>query len=388
MTTWTKKPFRYVLVGLIQGSASRPYEIVITEDTRDNRRWVSCNCPSYVRGRQNKNMQNFQRSCKHTIKYTLDDPEIDFSSPESQPVIEPVKEGERIPFVKPQLPARFEEGRDEKILNDANWIPTVKMDGHRALVVRQPYGTVEIFSRAGKRMTEVESVFQDLKLPVGTMLDTELCVGKEICQCDRANREGGGWDVVAHYRSSHPESLRLIVLDVLFIGGLSVMGWQYWERRGTAVDIVAEMNDSKVEMVETKPGNISTEEWLVALRQNNAEGVVFWNRNSLYRPGIRSSADMIKMKWELLSADIVIVAVLSPTEKMDQDMRRLGYGWADGVMVGIAPLTVSKEEAAGCVGKVMEVEANAILPSTALLYPRFKAWRDDKISGECEPALY
>lgn len=53
MAKWSKKPYRYTLIGLEYGSKPEPYRLVITEDTRNGRRWVSCNCPSFTRGRQN-----------------------------------------------------------------------------------------------------------------------------------------------------------------------------------------------------------------------------------------------------------------------------------------------------------------------------------------------
>ena len=436
MATWEKKPFRYVLVGLEQGSAAKPYEIVLCQDLRDNRRWVSCNCPSFTRGRQNKGLQQWERTCKHTQRgYTVDSPEIDFevkntvgAAREKQvPIVlsqrsrtvgigalvyegigmtiaEPLigsgghargpvlaewvdepEEGGRIPFQKPMLPARFEEGRDEKILNDPDWVATVKMDGHRALMVRQPYGKVEFFSRGGKRMMSVEPAFQDLGLAVGNMLDSELCVADiNACKCPDRDSQREAFESVAHFRSEHPEALKLVVLDVLFISGANITVEPYWWRRVKASDIVRHLRDDRVEMVETKPNDISTEDWLMEINERGAEGVVFWNRNSPYRPGIRSSGDMIKKKWDLQTYDVVLLGTLPPSEKMDPTHRRMSYGWADGKVIGVAPISGPAKEMEALVGQVIEVEANALLPSGCLLYPRYVRNRPDKIPVECE----
>ena len=386
MAVWKKKPFEFKLVGLEQGSAAKPYEIVVTTDLRDARKWVSCNCPSYVRGRQNKGLQQWERSCKHTQRgYTVDSPEIDFAGEVAATWIDEPEEGERIPFQKPMLPARFEEPRDVKILNDPDWVPTVKMDGHRCLVVKQFYGKVEMFSRGGRRMMSVEPAFQNLQLSKGTMLDTELVVDDlSACSCLGRDGQREAFESVAHFRSEHPEALHLAVLDVLFMEGKSVMNEPYEGRRIAASIIVREMFDNRVEMIETKPDGVSTEDWLVVINERGAEGVVFWNRNSPYRPGIRSSGDMIKKKWNLETYDVVLLGTLPPSEKMDPTHRRMSYGWADGKAVGVAPISGPAEEMEALVGQVIEVEANALLPSGCLLYPRFVRMRPDKAAEECK----
>jgi len=386
MAKWTKRPFEFTLIGLVQGSASKPYEIVRSKDLRTGgKEWVSCNCPSYVRGRQNKNMQNFQRSCKHTKKFSVNDPEIDFTDPSDERASDPeISPGGRIPFQKPQLPARWKDAYEAEVYDNSDWVATVKMDGHRALVVRQPYGKVEFFSRGGKRMMSVEPAFQDLALAVGNMLDTELVVA-DISACNCPDREGQreAFESVAHFRSEHPEALKLVVLDVLFMEGKSVMNEPYEGRRIAASIIVREMFDNRVEMVETKPKNISTENWLVEINESGAEGVVFWNRNSPYRPGIRSSTAMLKKKWgRVVDVDVVVVAVLPPTEKTPG--HRLAYGYApDLEQVGIVPgILGDPEELKRYVGQVVELKAHEVLPSGSLLYPEFVRWRE-KPASEC-----
>ena len=385
MATWMKKPFRYVLVGLEQGSAAKPYEIVVSKDLRDGRQWVSCDCPSYIRGRQNKNKRNWERSCKHTQRgYTVDSPEIEFVGEAAATWIDEPEEGGRIPFQKPQLPARWQDKYEAEVYDNPDWVATVKMDGHRALVVRQPYGKVEFFSRGGKRMMSVEPAFQDLALSVGTMIDCELTVDS-LSACDCPDREGQreAFESVAHFRSEHPEALGLVVLDVLFVDGESVMHLPYCNRRLLASATVLAAADPRVEMVETKPKAVLTEDWLVEINERGAEGVVFWNKNEPYRPGIRSSTAMLKKKWgRVIDQDVVVVAVLPPTEKTPG--HRLAYGYApDLKQVGIVPgILGDPEELEQYVGQVVELKAHEILPSGALLYPEFSRWRE-KPANEC-----
>lgn len=79
MATWMKQPFQYTLIGLEQGSAAKPYEIVRTLDPRSGRKWVSCNCLAYTRGKQNRGLEQWERTCKHIQRgYSVDSPEIDF----------------------------------------------------------------------------------------------------------------------------------------------------------------------------------------------------------------------------------------------------------------------------------------------------------------------
>jgi len=281
------------------------------------------------------------------------------------------------------LPARWSDKYEAEVFGSPDWVATVKVDGHRCLVVRQPCGTVEMFSRAGKRMMSAEKVFRNLPLAVGTMLDCELVIGDlAACQCERKNRNGG-WDVVAHFRAEHPEGLKLVVLDVMFVNGESVMDTPFANRWHLAQFIVERMDDSRVEAVETKPRDVPLDAWLAALNGRGEEGVVFKRRDSLYESGKRT-VRWLKRKWELETYDVVILRTLPPSEKMDPSHRRLAYGWADGKEVGVAPMSGQAEEMKELVGQVMEVKANAVMPSGALLYPRFVRMRPDKMPEECE----
>lgn len=384
MATWVKKPFRYVLIGLHQGSAAKPYEIVVTTDTRDDRKWVSCNCPSYIRGSKNRGLQNWERSCKHTVNYTVEDLEIDFDGgPPAQP--KPVwKQEGRIGFVKPMLPAKWEDHYAPTIFDNLKWFGTVKVDGHRCEVVKQPYGSVEMFSRGGKRMLSVEKAFQDLPLSVGTMLDCELVVGDlSACDCESRGDQRAAFEAVAHFRSEHPDALHLVVLDVLFSTGLNVMGEQYWFRWDQASAIVKALHDDRVKMVETKPLHTRTAVWLAELVSRGKEGAVFWNIDASYSPGIRSSSVMLKWKpGRTETQDVVVVGILPPTEK--GTLHRLAYGYADGKQVGVVPgVQGTPEELEQHVGEVVELSCHEVLPSGALLYPEFVRWRPDKTKEEC-----
>ena len=384
MAIWTKKPFRYVLVGLVSGSAARPYEVVVTEDTRDGRRFISCNCMSWTRGRRNKGLKNYQRSCKHTVNFTVDSPEIDFDGPLPAHIPPEVKDPTgRIGFVKPMLPARWRGKYETEVYDNPDWVATVKMDGHRCLVVKQPYGKVEFFSRGGKRMMSVEPAFQDLQLSKGIMLDTELCVRDVgICSCSRKNRKAG-FDTVAHFRAEHSSALKIVVLDVLYVNGLEVMGQQLSERIDMAANIVDKINDPRVEMVEAKPANTLTADWLRELVERGEEGCVFKRKSGPYLPGIRSSEQWLKWKPpQIPEIDVAVVGVLPPTQKTPG--YRLAYGYSNGVQVGVLPdIRGTLEEMEQHVGRVAVCRANEILPSGALLYPRFEHWHPSKMPCEC-----
>jgi len=105
--------------------------------------------------------------------------------------------------------------------------------------------------------------------------------------------------------------------------------------------------------------------------------------HTYYESGKRT-VRWLKRKWALETYDIVVLRVLPPSEKMNPTHRRLAYGWADGVEVGVAPLSGPAEEMERLVGHVMEVRANAVMPSGALLYPRYVRMRPDKSPSECE----
>lgn len=387
MTTWTKKPFSYKLVGLESGSAKKPYEIVVTTDLRDGQQWISCNCMSWTRGKQNRGVTHpSERSCKHTQRgYTINSPEIDFDGPLPVHIPPEVKDPTgRIAFVKPMLPARWDDRYEEDVFYGPDWTGTVKVDGHRCLIVKQPYGNIEAFSRGGKRMMGVEKSFRDLPLSTGTMLDTEVVVDDiTACHCEERVGQRKAFESVAHFRSDHSEALGLIVLDVLYIGGVSVMKADCQLREQKARAIVKKLDSDRVKMVEIKPRNKLTKEWLEELAARGEEGAVFKKDLSVYEPGVRSAGSWLKWKPELETHDVVILRTLPPSEKMDPTHLRLAYGWADGEEKGVAPLSGPAEEMEALVGQVMECAANAVLPSGALLYPRFVRMRE-KQPEECE----
>lgn len=54
------------VIGAVQSqSSNNVYELRFRADS-DEHRWVSCNCPSWTRGREQAGRETWERECKHT----------------------------------------------------------------------------------------------------------------------------------------------------------------------------------------------------------------------------------------------------------------------------------------------------------------------------------
>jgi hypothetical protein len=140
MASWKKAPFRYTLIGLEQGSAKKPYEVVITTDTRDGSQWVSCNCPAY-------RFSGEKRSCKHIERggYHIEMPEIDFPG-EAVPEKEAVRKAEGKwsygDLMKPGGSCKA----DGPEMTSPEWVGEEKYDGISGYLAFDAEGRMSAFS--------------------------------------------------------------------------------------------------------------------------------------------------------------------------------------------------------------------------------------------------
>lgn len=74
--SWHHAGVDYDLIGIEQSKSNpdKKYQVVIADDGAH--RWVSCNCPAFCISRKNKGLQQWERSCRHTKKYSLNSPAL------------------------------------------------------------------------------------------------------------------------------------------------------------------------------------------------------------------------------------------------------------------------------------------------------------------------
>ena len=76
VVTWSNAGTTYVLIG-VEVSRSNPnrHYKVVTATTAEHR-WVSCDCPAFTVSKKNRGKSQWERSCRHTEKYSLDSPPL------------------------------------------------------------------------------------------------------------------------------------------------------------------------------------------------------------------------------------------------------------------------------------------------------------------------
>jgi len=76
VVTWGKAGTTYVLIG-VEFSKSNPnkhYKVVRAMTAEHE--WVSCNCPAFTISKKNRGKKQWERTCRHTKKYTLNSPPL------------------------------------------------------------------------------------------------------------------------------------------------------------------------------------------------------------------------------------------------------------------------------------------------------------------------
>ena len=273
-----------------------------------------------------------------------------------------------------------------KRVRSRDWVAERKENGWRVQLIKQPSGKLQMYSSSGRRLYALERSFGKINLPLGTVFDSEAVVVRpELCDCIRLGREVG-FDATSHFLVNHPDGLEIRVFDLLVDEGKNICGLELRFRRTMALIHVITLDHPRIKFVDWMYGaHPYLIKWInLDLRKDGAEGVVFKDLTSKYLPG-RRTVQWLKKKWSLITFDVVITEILPPSEKLDPDWRRLAYGWSDRITRGVAPFQVHKDEADEHLGRVMEVQADELLPKKTLLYPRFVRWRDDKLPEECEP---
>ena len=304
-------------------------------------------------------------------------------------------------WIEPYKPSRWKTEYWSRV-TQPGWTAEQKENGWRLQLIKQPSNQLHVYSSSGRCLPEMEhelvhSVPAQL-MPVGTILDTEAVVAyPERCDCLRSGRSVG-FDATPHFLANHPEGIQFRCFDLLRKGGELLLEHTLWSRRLYLANVLESMycgeapDETHVfRMVNSIMGSdLDLHHWIDELQAGGAEGVVFKNLHSTYKPG-RRTVDWLKYKWAMITYDVVLTEVLEPSEKMDLDWRRFAYGWSagrgagDGMgpSVGVAPFTCHKSDAPSYIGRVLELKGDELMPSGVILYPRFVRFRDDKRAQDC-----
>jgi ATP-dependent DNA ligase len=176
-------------------------------------------------------------------------------------------------FIQPMLAELV-----ETLPTSGDWQYEIKLDGCRAIVVKQD-GRADLFSRRENRMNEkYPSIAKALdRLPPGTVLDGE------IVATDSEGRPD--FNALQNWKAS--EALYYCAFDIMTYKGRDVRGHALSERRRVLEDALSGMADP----VRLSPVfDFPVKDIIRAVQEQGLEGIVAKRRDSRYESGKRSGA--------------------------------------------------------------------------------------------------
>jgi bifunctional non-homologous end joining protein LigD len=175
----------------------------------------------------------------------------------------------------------------EVLPEGADWLYEPKFDGYRALLIKDGK-LVRILSRNEKDLTRMYPRVAAAGLRLNAQ---QAVIDGEIVALTQDGRPS--FQALQH-RSSHPShQLAFYAFDLLQVEGRDVTGEGLMKRRARLPKIVGENVTIRLSL--DLPGSVA--DIVRALKAAGIEGVVAKRKDSLYRPGERSS-DWLKLKLE------------------------------------------------------------------------------------------
>jgi len=183
----------------------------------------------------------------------------------------------------PRRTAEFIEPMDctpvSKLIDGPEWVYEIKLDGYRAIAVRNNRG-VSLFSRRHKSFNRqypyLVAALGDL--PEGTVVDGEVVA---IDESGRPN-----FNLLQSFRSQ-ASRIRYFIFDMLVCNSRDLTRLPLDERRKRMKSILKPRSD-RVRIAEQFA--TSARDMLGAVRQQQLEGVVAKRKDSVYEPGKRTGS--------------------------------------------------------------------------------------------------
>jgi ATP-dependent DNA ligase len=256
-----------------------------------------------------------------------------------------------------------------------------KLDGHRVLA-EVLEDKVIFYTRTGKtnytgKMPEVEKAIL-AAFPAGSWLDGEAISdkGRGQVQSELASD---------HYNGAH--TVYFVVFDLIAHRGIDIRTLRYEQRRSALERIFEHFQNDWVQLVPSVPASWEAHDEYLA---EGGEGTVLKHLDGQYHSGKRGYG-WVKAKGEDTFDAIVtgfepgkgsitgLVGAIQFSQYKDGEL--VQRGTASGFdMLTRMDMTHSPE---AWLGTVVEIRANAVMKSGALLHPRYIGRRTDKAPAEC-----
>jgi bifunctional non-homologous end joining protein LigD len=166
-----------------------------------------------------------------------------------------------------------------KLLDGLEWVYEIKLDGYRAVAVKCDR-RVSLFSRRKKSFNSQYPYLVEAlgELPEGTVVDGE------VVALDDSGRPN--FSVLAQFRSG-ASRIHYFIFDLLVCNGRDLTRLPLSERR-EMMKSVLRLRSPRIRIAEQF--EVSANDMLAAVRQQQLEGVIGKRKDSLYQAGKRSGA--------------------------------------------------------------------------------------------------
>ena len=165
-----------------------------------------------------------------------------------------------------------------KLLDGPGWLYEIKLDGYRAIAVKS--GRVNLFSRQHKSFNSqyphlVEAL---VELPEGTGVDGE------VVALDESGRPS--FNLLQSFRSE-ASRIHYFIFDLLICNDQDLTSLPLSERRGLMKSLL-QLHSPRIRIAEQF--EVSANDMLAAVRQQQLEGVIGKRKDSSYEAGKRTGA--------------------------------------------------------------------------------------------------
>ncbi|HZQ53348.1 MAG TPA: non-homologous end-joining DNA ligase [Bryobacteraceae bacterium] len=216
----------------------------------------------------------------------------------------------------PKSPMRFVQPMQSELAakppEGENWQYEVKLDGYRALAIKEK-GRVELYSR---RTNLLNDRFPDVAKALEALEDGVIVDG-ELVALDPEGRPS--FSLLQHHKKSDAPPVVFYVFDLLAYRGRDVTSLPLRQRRELLAQVLANVSQPvRVSAVLTA----SVDDLIAAVRQKGFEGIVAKRSDSRYIPGDRSGH---WVKYKINQGQELVIGGYKPSSKNHFESLAVGY---------------------------------------------------------------
>jgi bifunctional non-homologous end joining protein LigD len=216
----------------------------------------------------------------------------------------------------PKSPMRFVEPMQSELIaklpEGENWQYEVKLDGYRALAIKEK-SRVQLYSR---RTNLLNDRFPEIAKGLEALEDGVIVDG-EIVALDEAGRPS--FSLLQHYKKTDAPPIVFYVFDVLAYRGRDVTSLPLQQRRELLEEVLANVTE-RIRLSAVL--RASVEDLTAAIRQQGLEGIIAKRSDSRYISGDRSG---YWVKYKINRGQELVIGGYKPSSKNHFESLAVGY---------------------------------------------------------------